>query len=89
MCIFEFDEAKSEANRIKHGIDFYQAQDIWDGFAIQIPARTVVESRLIFVGEIANKYWSAVVTEREGSIRIISVRRARKNEVELYEGERF
>ena len=55
MCIFEFDEAKSEANRIKHGIDFYQAQEIWDGFAIQIPARTVVESRLVFVGEIANK----------------------------------
>ena len=26
---FEFDQAKSEANRLKHGIDFVQAQELW------------------------------------------------------------
>lgn len=31
------------------------------------------------------KHWSAVVTYREGRVRLISVRRSRKKEVELYE----
>ncbi|WP_017326164.1 BrnT family toxin [Synechococcus sp. PCC 7336] len=40
-------------------------------------------------GRIGAKIWTAVVTYREENIRIISVRRARKREVELYEGSRF
>jgi uncharacterized DUF497 family protein len=42
--IFEFDPAKSEVNRRKHGIDFIAAQVLWrDPALLQIPARTTVE----------------------------------------------
>ena len=38
---FEFDQAKSEANRLKHGIDFVQAQELWkDLYALQIQAKS-------------------------------------------------
>ncbi|MBN1948014.1 MAG: BrnT family toxin [Bradymonadales bacterium] len=83
---FEFDEAKSAANKAKHGIDFVEAQLLWlDSMLIEIPARTVDESRTLVVGVIANVHWSAVVTYREERIRIISVRRSRREEVEIYE----
>jgi len=41
---------------------------------------------ILLIGKIDGKFWSAVVTYRDGNIRIISVRRSRKEEVELYEG---
>jgi uncharacterized DUF497 family protein len=84
---FEFDEAKSRANLAKHGIDFVQAQDLWlDDMRVEIPARTEDEPRLVVVGRIADRHWSAVISYREGRVRLISVRRARAEEVRLYEG---
>ncbi len=84
---FEFDENKSQSNKIKHGIDFLEAQQIWqDVDFLEIPAKTVEdEPRFIIIGLIRAKHWSAVVTYRGQKIRIISVRRARKSEVTLYE----
>ncbi|MGD9546388.1 MAG: BrnT family toxin [Candidatus Krumholzibacteriia bacterium] len=85
---FEFDPAKSEANREKHGIDFVEAQLLWlDSMLLEIPARTSDEPRFFVIGKIGNRVWSAVITYREDRIRIISVRRSRKEEVEIYEGE--
>ena len=85
---FEHDPEKSRRNREKHGIDFEQAQALWDDpLAIEIPARTQDEPRFLVIGRIEGKHWSAVVTYRDGRIRLISVRRARKNEVALYEDE--
>lgn len=84
---FEFDARKSEANLAKHGINFTQAQVLWqDVLRIEVPARTVDEPRWLVVGVIDGKHWSAVVTYREDRIRIISVRRSRKEEVDIYEG---
>lgn len=37
------------------------------------------------IGQIAGKHWSAIVTYRSNMIRLISVRRSRADEVELYE----
>jgi uncharacterized protein len=86
MLAFEFDEAKSRANREKHGVDFVQAQAIWsDPDLIEIPAVTVDEPRFLVIGRIDGKHWSAVVTYRSENIRIISVRRARAEEVAIYE----
>jgi uncharacterized DUF497 family protein len=86
--LFEFDRGKSDANKAKHGIDFVEAQAIWlDEMLIEIPARTEDEPRYLVVGTTGEKHWSAVVTYREDKIRIISVRRARSEEVALYEGE--
>jgi uncharacterized protein len=85
---FEFDEAKSDANRAKHGIDFIAAQELWlDEFLIEIPAKTVDESRSLVIGVIRSKHYSAVITHREGRIRIISARRSRAKEVAIYEGD--
>lgn len=84
---FEFDPDKSAANRDKHGIDVDQAQSLWrDSSRIEVPARTMDEPRWLVIGCIDGKHWSAVVTLRQGSVRIISVRRARQEEVAIYEG---
>jgi hypothetical protein len=86
--MFEFDEAKSQSNLQKHGIAFDQAQALWDDpDLLEIPARTVDEPRFLLIGMIELKYWSAVVTYRKGGIRMISVRRSRTEEVELYESQ--
>ncbi len=83
---FEFDEAKSRANKSKHGIDFVEAQEIWlDEMFAEIPARTEDESRFMVVGMISGKHWSAVITYRDHRVRIISARRARVEEVAIYE----
>lgn len=84
---FEFDVAKSGGNKKKHGIDFVEAQTIWnDPDYIEIPLKTDDEPRFLVIGKISEKYWSAIVTYRNGNIRIISVRRSRKEEVKIYEG---
>ena len=83
---FEFDPQKSERNLAKHGIDFSDAQQLWnDSNYIEIPARTEDEPRSIVIGLIDDKHWSAVITYRGDAIRIISVRRSRVEEVAWYE----
>jgi uncharacterized protein len=83
---FEFDEEKSAANKQKHGIDCVEAQLLWfDPRLVEIPARTVDEPRFLIIGTIADVHWSAVVTDREERVRIISVRRSRHEEVEIHE----
>ncbi|WP_144244147.1 BrnT family toxin [Nitrincola sp. A-D6] len=52
---------------------------------LEIRAKSEDEPRFVLIGKIGKKHWSAVVTYREGRIRLISVRRSRKKEVELYE----
>ena len=84
---FEFDPAKSAANRAKHGIDFEQAQALWDDpWLIVAPAKTLDEPRFIGIGRIEGRHWAAIWTPRAGGLRIISVRRARKEEISVYEG---
>ena len=83
---FEFDPIKSKNNKMKHGIDFIEAQALWDDpDLLEIPARTTDEQRFLVVGKIEAKQWSAIITYRIENIRIISVRRARDEEIELYE----
>jgi uncharacterized protein len=86
MNSFEFDAAKSESNRTKHGIDFVEAQGLWnDPMLLEIPAKTDDGLRYLVIGLIDGKHWSAVITYRGENIRLISVRRARTEEVALYE----
>ena len=85
--LFEFNPAKSKSNLEKHGIDFVTAQALWDDpDLLEIPARTVDEPRFFVIGKIAAKHWAGIITYREDNIRIISVRRARDEEIEIYEG---
>jgi hypothetical protein len=86
MIIFEFDETKSRANLLKHGINFVDAQLLWnDPMLLEIPAKTEDEPRFLMIGLINTKHWSAVITYRGANIRLISVRRSRTEEVALYE----
>jgi len=81
---FEFDSAKSETNKTKHGIDFIDAQALWnDPDLLAIPAKTTDGPRFLVIGKIGKKHWSGIITYRDENIRIISVRRARDEEVEL------
>ncbi|NET04640.1 MAG: BrnT family toxin [Merismopedia sp. SIO2A8] len=83
---FEFDNNKSQSNKVKHGIDFVEAQTLWDDpDRLEVRVKTSDEPRFMIIGRIGTKTWSAVVTYRGENIRIISVRRARNTEVELYE----
>jgi len=87
---FEFDNHKSESNRRKHGIDFPAAQALWnDSDRIEIPARTDDEPRFMVIGRIEGHVWSAVITYRGENVRMISVRRARRKEIAIYESERL
>ena len=86
MIGFEFDKNKSNSNFAKHGIDFITAQKLWsDPEYVEIKAKSEKEPRFLVIGLIGEKHWSSVITYRGENIRIISVRRSRKLEEELYE----
>lgn len=85
---FEFDAEKSRSNKKKHGIDFEQARRLWDDpLLLEIQARSTDEPRYLLIGRIEKQHRSAVVTYRNGAVRIISVRRARREEIQLYDEE--
>jgi uncharacterized DUF497 family protein len=83
---FEFNPAESMANLVKHGINFKDAQQLWEDSGLRvIKARTDGEPRWIAIGRIGEKHWSGVFTPRGEVIRIISVRRSSLNEIARYE----
>ena len=85
---FEFDERKSRINKLKHGIDFVEAQILWsDARLARAPTATAIEERFVAIGRIDGKHWSAVVTMRGDAVRLISVRRSRAKEVQAYESQ--
>lgn len=82
----EFDPNKNVVNKEKHGIDFVEAQALWDDpDLIEIPVKAVDEPRFLVIGRIGEKYWSGIFIYRIDKVRIISVRRSRKEEIQLYE----
>ena len=84
---FEYDEKKSQINKEKHGIDFVEAQKLWqDEDALVIPANIVDnEIRYALISKRFTKCFIAIFTIRNNIYRIISVRRCRKNEEKNYE----
>lgn len=87
--IFEWDPVKNDANKVKHGIDFNTAQELWhDENRIEIRTPHPVENRYIIIGRLKNKHWTAVYAPRGDTIRIISVRRSREKEAALYDKEK-
>jgi len=87
---FEYDENKSKSNELKHGIDFEEAQKLWDdSYAFELPSpQSEDENRFLVLGKIGSKNYTAVITYRNQNIRIISVRRSRQKEKKLYESIR-
>jgi len=83
---FEFDNNKSVANKQKHGIDFVEAKELWEDLEfVEIPVKTNDEPRYLIIGKVAEKHWTGIITYRNEMIRIISVRRSRKEEIDIYE----
>jgi len=83
--MFEFDRNKSDLNKKKHGIDFETAKRLWeDSNRIEIPARWVDEPRFLLIAQLDGQLWSAIFTHRKNKIRMISVRKSRNNEKEIY-----
>ncbi|MDR1150945.1 MAG: BrnT family toxin [Bifidobacteriaceae bacterium] len=87
---FEWDPAKSASNKAKHGVDFEEAKAIWrDPDRAQLmPVSPRSEPRQLIVGLINGKMYTAVITLRNGTTRIISVRRSRRNEEEKHHAGR-
>lgn len=84
MPEFEYDPKKSKINKEKHGIDFEEAKEVWEGEYAELKTNYVDEPRYMVIGKILEKFWSVIITYREAIIRIISARRSRKNEEEIY-----
>jgi uncharacterized protein len=85
---FEYDTEKSAENKRKHGLDFEEAQELWsDPELLEIPARVLEEPRWVVIGKMRQRHWSAVITRRGDNLRIISVRRSREEEIEIYENQ--
>ena len=83
---FEYDENKSLSNKQKHGIDFEEAKILWDDDRmVELTASYEDEERFINIGKINTKFYTVITTMRNGKIRIISARRSRKKEIEIYE----
>jgi uncharacterized protein len=85
---FEFDPAKSARNKDKHGIDFVEAQVLWADEGLEVvlsKSRMTDEARFLAIGRIEGKHWTAICTLRGEATRIISVRRARQEEVDYYD----
>jgi uncharacterized protein len=84
--MFEFDPQKSALNKEKHGIDFVEAQHLWSqALAVEFRARSQQEVRYAIITEYQGLLWTAFYTLRRLNIRIISVRRSRQIEKDLYE----
>ncbi len=83
---FEYDQNKSAANKRKHGIDFEAAQILWNDLdAVELLVASTEEQRYIVIGMIGQTHWTSVITYRNGSIRLISVRHSRRKEIAIYE----
>ena len=89
MNVFEFNDEKSISNKQKHGINFVEAQELWNDLdGIEIKISYPIEERFLCIAIFNNKTWTAVFTKRGTKIRLISVRRSRDNERELYESKK-
>ena len=83
---FEYDPDKSQLNYFKHGINFEQAQRLWqDPLRVQLNAKSITEPRFLVIGKIDNKLWTVIMTYRGKTVRIISVRRSKNSEIKVYE----
>lgn len=90
MVEFEWDEEKAKSNLFKHGISFDEAKTVFDDplyVDFYDPDHSREENRYIIVGEsVKGKILLVSYTEREDNIRIISCRKATKQEKITYEG---
>lgn len=87
--IFEWDETKRAANIAKHGLDLILGAGLFDGRPVySYPSPRGDENRYVTVGLISDVLVAVVWTPRGDRTRLISLRRARNAEKEIYQ-QRF
>ena len=77
---FEFDSTKSRSNKEKHEIDFVEGQALWNSPTVEFSSKNQKEERRLVIGKIGTIFWTAIITHRDDTIRIISIRRSRDEE---------
>jgi uncharacterized DUF497 family protein len=85
---FEWDDAKAEANLRKHRISFRAASRVFDDvFALieQDVSEDYDENRYLATGLVEGLLITVAYTERDDRVRIISARKANKNEQRAYD----
>jgi uncharacterized protein len=85
----EWNEDKAASNRRKHGIDFDDAIEIFFGTSLLRRSDRNTEERWLAIGETEGSVVTVVFTWRGDALRIISARRARKNEKRAYYQEKM
>ena len=83
---FTWSETKRAANIRAHGIDFVDAQSVFEGmtYTFEDDRFSYGEQRFISLGLLAGITVSVVHKENEHEIRIISFRKATKRESQIY-----
>ena len=81
---FEWDTAKEASNFEKHGISFVAAAELLDSKHYATRSDRQGEERYFAIGELHDLVTVVIYTKREGKYRIISARRASKNEEATY-----
>jgi hypothetical protein len=86
LAVFTWDEKKRKLNRAKHGIDFHDAAIIFDGplVTVEDTREDYGELRYVALGLLAGVVVSLTYTERGDQFRIISIRKALKNETRFF-----
>lgn len=84
--MFTWDESKRRLNLRKHGIDFREAEEIFDAPTVtsEDSRMSYGEQRLVALGVLNGVVVSMTYTERNGGLRIISIRKALKHETRFY-----
>ena len=80
--MWDWDEAKRQANLTKHGIDFAEVESLdWSTATHEADARTDYgEARIVTTGYIGARLHILAWTPRNGGVRIISLRKANERE---------
>ncbi|MBA2246782.1 MAG: BrnT family toxin [Chloroflexia bacterium] len=87
---FEWDDAKSASNFLKHGISFYEATRVFSDPLVQVSEVTKPEhgeTRFKAVGQIDDGIFAVIYTDRRQTRRVISARKSRRNERRIYHGQ--
>lgn len=87
MDFFEWDRIKSLSNKKKHGVSFGETIEIWKGYHLTVENIAYSkdgENRNATMGYIGKNIYTAIWTLREGRIRMISVRRSKHDEKEVF-----
>lgn len=83
---FVWDETKRKSNLLKHGMDFADAESVFRGATLtfQDDRTDYGEQRFLTIGMLRNRVVVIAHTEQNDLFRIISMRKASKNEQKIY-----